>query len=106
MYMQGEEKHEEKDDEPGHQKGCEEPRRGKTSEESQENHLSGIYLGNLREGGQGMRFRTNVAETTRSLTEWYFGKAFVASCIRETEKSGLKEKRFWQDGTGYLTVIL
>ncbi|MBO4393132.1 MAG: hypothetical protein J5800_02200 [Spirochaetales bacterium] len=53
-----------------------------------------------------MRFRTNAAETTRSLAEWFFGKAFVARCIRETEKSGCKEKKFWQDGTGYLTVIL
>ena len=53
-----------------------------------------------------MRFRTNAAETTRSLAEWFFGKAFVARCIRETEKSGCKEKKFLQDGTGYLTVIL
>lgn len=53
-----------------------------------------------------MRFRTNGKETTRSLTEWFFGKAFVARCIRETENSGLKEKKFWQDGTEYLTIIL
>ena len=53
-----------------------------------------------------MRFITNGKETTRSLTEWFFGTAFVARCIRDTEKSGLKEKKFWQDGTGYLTIIL
>lgn len=53
-----------------------------------------------------MRLLTNGTGTTRSLTEWYFGKAFVARCLEETGKSGLMEKRFWQDGTGYLTVIL
>ena len=53
-----------------------------------------------------MRFQTNGTETSRSLTEWYFGKAFVARCIKETKESGLREKRFWQDGTGYLTIIL
>lgn len=53
-----------------------------------------------------MTFRTNGKETTRSLTEWFFGKTFVARCIRETETSGLKGKKFWQEGTGYLTIIL
>ena len=34
-------------------------------------------------------YKTNHATTTKSMTEWYFGKAF-----------------FWQDGTGYLTIQL
>ena len=57
-----------------------------------------------------MRFMTNGAETTRSLTEFYFGKRFVARKIVESEKqarqTGEKQFRFWQNGTGYLTIIL
>ena len=43
-------------------------------------------------------YKTNHATTTKSMTEWYFGKAFVASMKTEF--------RFWQDGTGYLTIQL
>ena len=57
-----------------------------------------------------MKFKTNSAETTRSLTEWYFGKDFVEKKTIEAEKAfretGNKEFRFWQEGTGYLTIIL
>lgn len=55
-------------------------------------------------------FKTNSAATTKSLTEWYFGKRFVAQCQKEAEnaykKSGKKEFRFWQNGTGYLTITV
>ncbi len=55
-------------------------------------------------------YKTNHAATTKSLTEWYFGKAFVknmtAKAKRESKKTGKKEFRFWQDGTGYLTITL
>lgn len=44
------------------------------------------------------------------MTEWYFGKAFVASMTakakRDSKKTGMTEFRFWQDGTGYLTIQL
>lgn len=57
-----------------------------------------------------MRFKTNSAQTTRSLTEFFFGKKFVAQKITEAEKAfketGKKEFRFWQEGTGFLTIIL
>lgn len=53
-------------------------------------------------------YKTNHATTTKSLTEWYFGKAFVksatAKALRESAKTGTAEYRVWQDGTGYLTV--
>ena len=55
-------------------------------------------------------YKINHAVTTKSLTEWFFGKTFVTSMTvkakRESKKTGQKEFRFWQDGTGYLTIIL
>ena len=55
-------------------------------------------------------YKTNHAATTKSMTEWFFGKAFVTSMTakakRESKKTGQKEVRFWKDGTGYLTIIL
>ena len=55
-------------------------------------------------------YKTNHATTTKSMTEWYFGKAFVASMTakakRGNKKTGKTESRFWQDGTGYLTIQL
>ena len=57
-----------------------------------------------------MKFKTNSTVTTRGLTEWFFGKDFVEKKIHEAEKAfretGKKEFRFWQEGTGYLTIIL
>ena len=42
-------------------------------------------------------YKTNHAATTKSLTEWYFGKAFVASMTakakRESRKTGKTEFR-------------
>lgn len=53
-------------------------------------------------------YKTNHAMTSKSSTEWYFGKAFVkeatAKALREYKKTGTAEYRVWQDGTGYLTV--
>ena len=53
-------------------------------------------------------YKTNSAETTKSLTEWFFGKATVKnlteSAKRMHSRSGQTEFRFWQDGTGYLTI--
>lgn len=53
-------------------------------------------------------YKTNHVETTKSLTEWYFGKQTVtrhtAAAKRMHEKTGETEFRFWQDGTGYLTI--
>ena len=57
-----------------------------------------------------MTFKTNSAETTRRMTEWYFGRKFVeakvAEAQKESRKNGQKTFRFWQEGTGYLTIIL
>lgn len=49
-------------------------------------------------------YKTNHAYTTKSLTEWYFGKKFVARAEAMLKASGKKEIKVWQDGTGYLTV--
>ena len=53
-------------------------------------------------------YETNRAATTKSMTEWYFGKAFVSSMTakarRESRRTGRTEFRFWKDGTGYLTI--
>ena len=57
-----------------------------------------------------MTFKTNSSLTTKSMTEWYFGKKFVAEKTTEAKrmnkKTGKTEFRFWQDGTGYLTIKL
>ena len=57
-----------------------------------------------------MTFKTNSAETTRKMTEWYFGRKFVeakvAEAQKESKKNGQRTFRFWQEGTGYLTIIL
>ncbi len=55
-------------------------------------------------------YKTNGSCTTKSLTEWYFGKKFVQSltesAMRMHEKTGEHESKFWQDGTGYMTVVI
>ena len=51
-----------------------------------------------------MTYYTNHAMTTKSLTEWYFGKKFVAKATAQFKASGKKEIKVWQDGTGYLTI--
>lgn len=51
-----------------------------------------------------INYYTNHAITTKSLTEWYFGKKFVAAAEKMLKKSGKKEIEVWQAGTGYLTI--
>ena len=55
-------------------------------------------------------YKTNHAATTKSMTEWYCGHACVASMTararRENKRTGKTELRFWQEGTGYLTIQL
>lgn len=55
-------------------------------------------------------YKTNAADTTKSLTEWYFGKAFVKAATNEAlkqyNKTGKSQFKAWQDGTGYLTVCI
>ena len=55
-----------------------------------------------------MTYKTNHSQTTRSMTEWYFGKKFLAAKAAEAKrlnkKTGETEFRFWQDGTGFLTI--
>ena len=55
-------------------------------------------------------YKTNGAETTKSLTEWYFGKKFVSGWTDTLKKlnasDGRKEIKVWQTGTGYLTITI
>lgn len=55
-------------------------------------------------------YKTNAAETTKSLTEWYFGKAFVKEATNEAlkqfKKAGKTQLKVWQNETGYLTVCI
>ena len=57
-----------------------------------------------------MTYKTNHSQTTKSMTEWYFGKKFLAAKTEEArrlnKKTGETEFRFWQDGTGFLTIQL
>ncbi len=53
-------------------------------------------------------YKTNHAETSKSMAEWYFGKKFVNGWTDTLKKlnatDGRKEIKVWQDGTGYLTI--
>ena len=53
-------------------------------------------------------YRVNGAITTKSLAEYFFGSTFVANHTATAERmnraSGETTFKFWQDGTGYLTV--
>lgn len=55
-------------------------------------------------------YKTNSAVTTKSMTEWYFGRKYVSSMTRkaqaEHEKTGKSDFRFFQAGTGFLTIIV
>ena len=46
-----------------------------------------------------MTFKTNSAETTRRMTDWYFGRKFVEAKVteaqKESKKNGQKTFRFW-----------
>ena len=57
-----------------------------------------------------MTYKTNGKLTTKSTTEWFFGKKFVEQMTRMAKDlqktTGKKEFKFWQDGTGYLTITL
>lgn len=53
-------------------------------------------------------YKTNGAPTTKSLTEWFFGKRFVATATEQARKAhettGAIRFKTWQEGTGYLTI--
>lgn len=53
-------------------------------------------------------YKVNGVQVTTHMAEWYFGKAFVSrltdSAMRMNKESGRSEFKFWQDGTGYLTI--
>ena len=57
-----------------------------------------------------MTFMTNGKETTKGLTEFYFGRRILNEKIVEAKencmKTGKTESRFWQPGTGTLTIKL
>lgn len=53
-------------------------------------------------------YKVNGVNTTKALTEWFFGKKFVAINTKKAEAaykhSGNTSTKVWQDGTGYLTI--
>lgn len=53
-------------------------------------------------------YKTNSGITTKSLTEWYFGKKYVSTMVSkakaEHKKTGKTEFRYFQAGTGFLTI--
>lgn len=53
-------------------------------------------------------YLVNGIPTTKSLTEWYFGKKFVSSNTQQAKtsfnKTGKASTKVWQSGTGYLTI--
>lgn len=53
-------------------------------------------------------YKTNGSVTTKSMTEWYFGKKFVDKLTEAAklmhEATGEKSFKFWQNGTGHLTI--
>jgi len=55
-------------------------------------------------------YKTNSAKATKTLTEWFFGKAYVKAmtekALREAKKSGTAEIRVFQAGTGFLTITI
>ena len=57
-----------------------------------------------------INYKTNGAYTTKSLTEWFFGKAFVKAAtndaLKQSKKTGKTEFKTWQNGTDYLTVCI
>ena len=57
-----------------------------------------------------INYKTNGTYTTKSLTEWFFGKAFVKAAtndaLKQSKKTGKTEFKTWQNGTGYLTVCI
>lgn len=57
-----------------------------------------------------INYKTNGAYTTKSLTEWFFGEAFVKAAtndaLNQSKKTGKTEFKTWQTGTGYLTVCI
>lgn len=53
-------------------------------------------------------YKTNSAVTSKGMTEWFFGKKYVSSMTSkaqdEQKKTGKSEFRFFQAGTGFLTI--
>jgi hypothetical protein len=53
-------------------------------------------------------YRVNGSLTTQSLAEWFFGSQFVANLTAyaklTNEATGENTFKFWQGGTGYLTI--
>lgn len=53
-------------------------------------------------------YYTNGVVTTKSMTEWFFGKRTVenltTSAMRQHKTTKRNTFKFWQNGTGYLTV--
>ena len=53
-------------------------------------------------------YYTNSVITTKTMAEWFFGKKavenFTASALNQHKATKQTTFKFWQDGTGYLTV--
>ena len=57
-----------------------------------------------------MYYKVNGSYATKSLTEWFFGKKFVRvaekKLLSANKSNGTRSIKVWQDGTGYLTVVV
>lgn len=49
-------------------------------------------------------YKVNGTVTTKTLTEWYFGKDFVKKATEQALRGDKSD--FWQNGTGKLTVVI
>ncbi len=56
----------------------------------------------------GINYKTNSSYTEYTMTAWYFGKGQVDAWTKEAKKAyrktGETTFRFWQDGTGFMTI--
>ena len=55
-----------------------------------------------------MKYETNSKATTKSTTEWFFGRDFVKARTEDAERyfkaTGKNSVRYFQRGTGFLTI--
>ena len=55
-----------------------------------------------------INYKTNSSYTEYMMTAWFFGKGQVDAWTKEAKKqyrkTGETTFRFWQNGTGYLTI--
>ena len=57
---------------------------------------------------EGINYKTNGKYTEYMMAAWFFGKGQIDAWTKEAKKAyhktGETTFRFWQDGTGFLTI--